>query len=243
MSAMIPWLMRFGPLVVIAAAAAAALWAGVPAHLTLAELAARHATLQDVALSHPIASLAVFVLGFSLYICLSLPGLSLGAALAGLMFGAVEGSLAAIAGGTIGASVVVLAARRASGDLSKGWAGRVVKRIEAGIEQHGLLYLLAIRLVPIGPFWLVNLAAGCVRIPLRTYVVGTALGIAPSMLLYAVLGARLDRLLERGDAIDATFFAQPGVYVPLAILFVLALVPLGVIAVRLRMGRPVEPEL
>jgi uncharacterized membrane protein YdjX (TVP38/TMEM64 family) len=243
MGALIPWLMRFGPLALIALVAAAALCAGVPAHLNVAELAARHAALQELAANHPVASLAVFVVGFSLYICLSLPGLSLGAALAGLMFGAVEGSLAAIAGGTIGASVVLLAARRASGDLSRGWAGRVVKRIEAGIEEHGLLYLLAIRLVPVGPFWLVNLAAGCVRIPLRTYVVGTALGIAPSMLLYAVLGERLNRLLERGEAIDAAFFVQPGVYLPLAILFALALVPLAVIGLQRRMGRPIEPEL
>jgi uncharacterized membrane protein YdjX (TVP38/TMEM64 family) len=243
MGAVIPWLMRFGPLALIGLAAAVAVAAGVPHHLTLAELAARHEAIQGYAGAHPILSLAVFVIGFSIFICLSLPGLSLGAALAGLMFGAVEGSLAAVAGGTIGATVVMLTARRASGDLSRGWIGRVVMRIEKGIEQHGMLYLLAVRLTPIGPFWMINLAAGCVRIPLRTYVIGTALGITPAMVLYAVLGARLGRLLDRDEQIDATFFAQPDVYIPLAILFVLALVPLAVIALRHRKGRTDEPEL
>jgi uncharacterized membrane protein YdjX (TVP38/TMEM64 family) len=243
MGVLIPWLLRFGPLALIGIAAAVAISMGVLDHLTVSELAARHEALGAVAAGHPILSLAAFVAGFSVYICLSLPGLSLGAALAGLMFGAVEGGLAAIAGGTIGATIVLFAARRASGDLSKGWIGRVVRRIDKGIEEHGLLYLLAIRLVPVGPFWLVNLAAGCVRVPLQTYAIGTALGIAPSMFLYAVLGARLGRLLDSGGTVGPDFFAQPAVYIPIGILFVLALIPLAVIVVRSRTGKAPEPEL
>src|SRR3569623_3595926 len=98
MGAIIPWLIRFGPLAVIGLAAAAAVAAGVPDHLTLAVLAARHEAIRGYAGDHPIVSFALFIAGFSLFICLSLPGLSLGAALAGLMFGAVVGSFAAVAG-------------------------------------------------------------------------------------------------------------------------------------------------
>jgi uncharacterized membrane protein YdjX (TVP38/TMEM64 family) len=234
MGSAIPWLMRFGPLALIAAAAAAAIAGGVLDHLTVAEISARHADLKAAVAAHPIASLAVFVGAFAVFICLSLPGLSLGAALAGLLFGVAEGALAAVVGGTLGATVVVLATRRATGEISGGWLGRMVQRVEAGLREHGLLYLLAVRLVPIGPFWLVNLAAGCVKIPLRTYVIGTALGIAPSMALYALLGQKLGRLLDRGGRADAAFFSQPDVFLPLTALFALAFVPLAIIVIRRR---------
>ena len=91
------------------------------------------------------------------------------------------------------------------------------------------------------PFWLVNLAAGCVRVPLRTYALGTALGIAPALMLYALLGQRLAELLDSGGRADASFFERPGVYIPLIALSILSFGPLIVVAVRKRRPRKDQP--
>ena len=234
MGVAIPWLMRFGPLVAILLAAGVALALGVQDHLTIAELSERRQALQAAVAAHPILSLALFVAGFTLFVSLSLPGMSLGAALAGMMFGALQGGPAAIFGATLGASIVLVASRRAAGDLTDGWMGPVVRRVEAGLRDHGLLYLLSVRLVPIMPFWLVNLAAGCVRIPLRTYALGTALGIAPSLMLYAMLGEQIGQIVDKGGRADAAFFQRPAVYIPLICLCFLALGPIAIIRARKR---------
>ncbi len=231
------WLLRFGPLLLILAAAGAAITLGVQDQLSVDALARRHEAMQAFVADHRIVSLALFTAGFALFICLCLPGLSLGAAFAGMLFGAVEGGLAAVAGATLGASIVLVASRRAVGDLSQGRLGAAIVRIEEGLRRHGILYLMSLRLLVVMPFWLVNLAAGCVRVPLRTYVLGTALGIAPALMLYALLGQQLAELLDSGGRADASFFERPGVYAPLIALCLLSLAPLVVIALRRRRDR------
>jgi uncharacterized membrane protein YdjX (TVP38/TMEM64 family) len=221
----------------ILVAAAAAISLGVQDQLTVEALAHRHEMLQAYVDAHPALSAVLFVAGFATFICLCLPGLSLGAAFAGMLFGAVEGGLAAIAGATIGASVVLFASRRAVGDLSKGRLGPAITQVENGLREHGLLYLISLRLLVVMPFWLVNLASGCVRVPLRTYAAGTALGIAPALMLYALLGQRLAELLAAGGHADASFFQRPGVYIPLIGLCVLSVAPLAYVALRKRIGR------
>ena len=228
--------LRFGPLVLILAAAAAAVTLGVQDQLTVEALARRHEAMQAFVADHRIVSLALFVAGFALFICLCLPGLSLGAAFAGMLFGWLEGGVAAVAGATLGACIVLVASRRAVGDLSQGRIGAAIVRVEEGLKTHGVLYLMSLRLLVVMPFWLVNLAAGCVRVPLRTYALGTALGIAPALLLYALLGQRLAELLDNGGHADAGFFKQPGVYIPLIALCVLSVGPLAYVALRNRRG-------
>ena len=92
-------------------------------------------------------SLALFVASFALFICLCLPGLSLGAAFAGMLFGWLEGGVAAVAGATLGACIVLIASRRAVGDLSQGRLGAAIVRVEEGLKAHGVLYLMSLRLL------------------------------------------------------------------------------------------------
>jgi uncharacterized membrane protein YdjX (TVP38/TMEM64 family) len=154
-----------------------------------------------------------------------------------MLFGWIEGGIAAVVGATLGACIVLVASRRAVGDLSQGRLGAAIVRVEEGLKSHGVLYLMSLRLLVVMPFWLVNLAAGCVRVPLRTYALGTALGIAPALMLYALLGQRLAELLEAGGRADASFFERPGVYIPLIALCVLSVAPLAYVALRNRRGR------
>jgi uncharacterized membrane protein YdjX (TVP38/TMEM64 family) len=218
------WLKRLGPGLLIIALVAAALLSGVEKHLTAGELSLRKDALEAAVRLKPVSTALIFLAAYTLYVALCLPGLVLFAALSGFLFGLAEGSVIAVLGDTLGASLVFLASKSAFGD--------VLRR-----RADGEPYLLAVRFMPAAPFWLINIAAGCLSIRLRTFVIATALGIYPACLLYSQLGARMRRAADRGEPVDLHFFGQPEVYLPMIGLGLLSIVPLAVIAIRTRRAR------
>jgi uncharacterized membrane protein YdjX (TVP38/TMEM64 family) len=113
-----------------------------------------------------------------------------------------------------------------------GWVKRRLgprfARIERGMAAQGASYLLTLRLNPVIPYWLVNLAMGLTAIRLRTYVPLTLVGLVPSILLYVEAGTRIATLERPGD------IASPAL---LAALFVVSLLPLLV-----RSPKPIAPQ-
>ena len=109
--------------------------------------------------AHPVGAPLAYVLAYVLTAALSLPQGALLTVTGGLLFGSVFGCALTVAGATIGASLLLLAARTALGDVLARRGGRVVEAVRGGLERDGFSYLLALRLVPLFPFWAVNLAA------------------------------------------------------------------------------------
>ena len=97
--------------------------------------------------------------------------------------------------------------------------------MEAGFQRNALSYLLVLRLVPIFPFWLVNLVPAFLNVPLRVYVLGTFLGIIPGTVVFASIGNGLGVLLADCRKPDFGVVFQPMVLLPLLGLAVLALLP------------------
>jgi uncharacterized membrane protein YdjX (TVP38/TMEM64 family) len=114
-----------------------------------------------------------------------------------------------------------------------------VRRLEAGFREDALSYLLVLRLVPIFPFWLVNLAAGAVGLRLPVYVLATFVGMIPTSLVYASLGNGLGDLLAQGHHPDLAILYRPSVLLPIIGLAVLVLLP--VLYKRWRNGRSKQP--
>jgi uncharacterized membrane protein YdjX (TVP38/TMEM64 family) len=112
-----------------------------------------------------------------------------------------------------------------------------VQRIEAGFRRNGLNYLLVLRLIPIFPFWLVNLVAGAVGLRLWVYVLGTFIGIIPVTFIFASLGNGLGTLVEEGRPPDIGVLYRPGVLLPILALAALALLPVAYRRWRIRTGR------
>jgi uncharacterized membrane protein YdjX (TVP38/TMEM64 family) len=119
-------------------------------------------------------------------------------------------------------------ARTALGDLLRDRAGPAVARMRDGFHEDALSYLLALRLIPIFPFWLVNLVPALLGVSLRVFVIGTTLGIIPGSLVYASVGNGLGAIFEAGEtaAIKDAIFA-PEVLLPIAGLIVLSLLPVA----------------
>ena len=118
-----------------------------------------------------------------------------------------------------------LAARYALFDILHAKAGPALLKMEQGFRENAFNYLLVLRLVPLFPFWLVNLVPALLGVPLKTYVIATAIGIIPGTFVFASVGNGLGEILASGKTPDLSIIYDPEVLIPLLGLAVLALVP------------------
>lgn len=230
-------LKRFGPIVLVLLLIGLALVSGVTEHLTLSELKLRRDELQALVQHYPLLSLGVYILVYVAVVSLSLPGALIMTLSGGFLFGPWIGGLAAATGASLGAAVIFLICRTAVGDALRGKAGSTISRIEEGVRRDAFSYLLTLRLIPVMPFWLVNLAAGFVAIPLRTFLIATVLGILPGSLVYAGLGSGLGHVFASGQEPNLRVIFEPQVLLPLIGLSLLSLLP-----IVLRRFRKSEPD-
>src|SRR4051794_39412820 len=184
-----PRLRALLPLLVIFALLAAAYASGLHRELSWATLAAHRAALHDLVAVHPAAAGAGYVLLYAAVVALSLPGGAIMSAAGGLLFGIVAGAALAVVGATVGAVLLFLAARSALGPLLARRAAPLLDRIRPGLERDGFSYLLAMRLVPLVPFWLLTLAPALVGMHLAPYAAATFIGIIPAAVVFAAIGA------------------------------------------------------
>jgi uncharacterized membrane protein YdjX (TVP38/TMEM64 family) len=122
---------------------------------------------------------------------LSLPGAGVLSLAAGAVFGAVMGTVYVNIGATIGATLAFLVARYLFHDALQNKFGARLEKINRELENAGLNYLIFLRLVPVFPFFLINLGAGLTNMPLRTFFLGTVVGIIPPSFVFCNAGASL----------------------------------------------------
>lgn len=157
---------------------------------------------------------------------------------AGFFFGTLVAAGCAVIGGTLGAVIVFLAARTAFGELLRAKAGSALERMEAGFRKNAFNYLLTLRLIPIFPFWLINLVPAFLGMPLRSYAVATFVGVIPGSLVYASLGNGLGAILDAGGELDIGILFEPAVLFPFLALAVLALLPVAYKKIKGRRAAP-----
>lgn len=218
---------RFLPLAVLVLALAAFVASGLANHLNWATLARHHAWLAAAIAQHPIEAIVLYVALYAAATALSLPEAAVLTVAGGLLFGTWLGGVLAIVGSTIGAVILFAAARSAFAGWMEKRAGPRISRLRAALHRNGFLYLLAIRLVPLFPFWLVNLSAALAGMRLLPYVGATFLGIIPATLVYAAIGSGISGVLAEGRRPDLTAVFSPAILGPLLALAALALLPIA----------------
>ena len=237
-SASRPPINRFVPLGVLILAGVLFIGFGGHGYLSLAALADNREWLQNFVAQGGIGAVIIFILAYAGLVTLSIPVAALLSITSGLLFGCWLGAVCAVIGATLGATIVFLAVRTGAAGLVER-AGQRVRRLEAGFREDALSYLLVLRLVPIFPFWLVNLAAGAVGLRLPVYVLATFVGMIPTSLVYASLGSGLGDLLAQGHHPDLHILYRPSILLPIIGLAALVLVP--VLYKRWRNGRSKQP--
>ncbi|MEM7282209.1 MAG: TVP38/TMEM64 family protein [Pseudomonadota bacterium] len=220
-----PMWKRLLPLGVIGLALALFFAAGLHQYLSLETLASNQVKLQQLADENlPVAMLTVIVV-YATLTAISVPGAAIMTLLSGLILGTVYGGISVVIGATIGATIIFLAGRSAAGDVLAKKGGDTVAKLEAGFRENALSYLFILRLVPLFPFWLVNLSAAAFQVPTRTYVMATFFGIMPGTFVYAAVGAGLGSITE-SSSVGADVLLQGKVIIPLVALVLLSLVPI-----------------
>ena len=244
-------LRRWLPLAVIAVASLAVVGMGWHRQLSFETLVRHHGAIHAFIQAHWIAAVAAYVAIYVAVVALSLPGGLILTLTGGILFGGIAGGTAAIVGATIGATVIFLIARTAFGEHLARRAGPMAGKLAEGFRADAFHYLLFLRLVPVFPFFLVNLVPALAGVRVRTFVAATSLGIIPGAFAFAFAGAGLDSVLRAQAAIyntclsasrpdcrlDFDFKASvtPELVAALAALGVVALLP--VIVKRLRARR------
>jgi uncharacterized membrane protein YdjX (TVP38/TMEM64 family) len=214
---------RFLPLLVLVVLAAAAfvLLRGIGWD----SLARHQGQLTDWVGAHPIDSAALFLLAYILTAALSLPQAVLLTVASGLLFGPVVGSALTVAGATVGASILLVVVRSAFAQTLDRHRGRIPQQVQVRLARDGFSYLLALRLVPLFPFWVVNLAAAVAGIRLSVFVPATLLGIIPATFVMSSIGAGVGAILAEGRTPDLSVLFSSRILLPLLGLAVLSLLP------------------
>ena len=181
-------------------------------YLSLPQLQARQAELAALVDRHFVSAALLFVAVYVVSTALSLPGASLLTLAGSAVFGVVWGLLLVSFASSIGATLAFLSARFLLRDWVERRFGDKLASLQAGMKKEGALYLLSLRLIPIFPFFLVNLLMGLTPIKVSTYYWVSQLGMLPGTFVYVLAGSELANLTSTGNILS------PGLMVALTLL-------------------------
>ena len=207
---------------------------GVTEQLSLATLATHREALVAFVAANLALAAAAYVAFYVVAVAFSLPGAVFITLAGGFLFGAAGGTALTVVGATAGATLVFLFARRIFGADALDRMGPAARRLAEGIRRNAASYLLVLRLVPLFPFFLVNLVPAFVGVRLRTYVATTAIGILPGTAVFSLAGAGLGDVLAMGGAFDVRGVLTPEI---ISALVGLALLSLAAIPLKARFAR------
>ncbi|HET9427011.1 MAG TPA: FAD-dependent oxidoreductase [Allosphingosinicella sp.] len=172
---------------------------GATDYLSLDSLKARRDSLAALVDARPLLAITLYFLIYVAVAALSIPGAAVmtlaGGAIFGLWLGVATVSFASVAGATL----AFLGSRYLFRDWVKQRFGKRLEAVDGGLERDGTFYLLAIRLNPVFPFFLVNLAMGLTRIPALKFALVSQIGMLPATFVYVNAGTQLGRLDSLSD--------------------------------------------
>ena len=198
--------------------------AGGARWLSLKQLLEQLDTLQSLVHRHYLAALLTAGVAYTLMAALSIPGGTVMSLLIGFLFGRWVGGTVIVISATLGAGSIFLMVRYLIGDAVRRHLERKPQaaRLLHGFEHDAFNYLLFVRLVPLFPFWLVNLASAFTAMRMRQFIFGTFIGIMPGCFIYANVGEQL------GNIQSVHGLISPGLITAMVLLGFLALLPVAV---------------
>ena len=232
-----PIWIKLWPVYLIAAVMVGAWQMGLFQYLSLDTLREQQEVLQTFVAENLVLAVAIFVAVYAAATLFMLPGALWITIAGGFLFGLVGGSLATIAGATLGASMLFFAAKTSIGSALRDRAGPFMAKMEAGFNESPLSYMFALRLIPVVPFPVANIAPALLGAKYREYAITTALGIVPGVVAYTLVGSGLGATFAAGEDPNLAIVAQ-NMLPALAALGVVALIP---VAYKKLTGRKTEP--
>jgi uncharacterized membrane protein YdjX (TVP38/TMEM64 family) len=215
------------PVLVVVALVGAVFAFGLNNYLSFEALRQNREALLGWVAENRVSAPLVFLAAYTAAVALSIPGAVWLTLAAGFLFGPWLGGTLATIAATVGATIIFLIARTAAGDVLRRRAGPWVARMADGFDRNALSYMLLLRMVPIFPFWLVNIVPGVLGVRPAIYIVATLVGILPATFVYAGIGSGLGEVFARGETPDLSIVLEPRFLLPLLGLVLLAMIPLA----------------
>ena len=204
---------------VIAVAIGAFFYLDLGRFLSLAALKDNRDKLLSFTEANYASSVALFILAYIAVTGLSLPGAVILTLAGGFLFGSLFGMIFVNVGATTGATLAFLTARYLLRDTVEQKFGKWISPLQEGFSRNAFSYLMTLRLIPLFPFFVVNLVSGLTRMNLGSYIAATAIGIIPGSFVYAYAGRQLGTINSLKE------IASPNVIGAFVLLGLLALVP------------------
>jgi len=217
---------RFAPLVILIAVVIAIFASGAGRYLSLEALQTHEATLRGFVDNNQALALLAFAAVYAVATAVSFPGAVVLTLAGGYLFGTWVGGTATVIGATIGSIMVFYVVQTSLGEALRAKAeadGGTLKKVIDGVRDGAFGYILTLRLIPVAPFWLVNVAAALANAPLKAYALATFFGIMPATFIYSGIGAGIGALVARGETPDLGVIFEPKVLLPLVALGLLSL--------------------
>ncbi len=191
---------RYAPVVLVIAGLVLGYALGLQNYLSLTFLAEQREALRAYVDANFLWSALLFLAVYILAVAFSFPAASVLTIFGGFLFGWLIGGALVAVGATIGASILFLATRSAFGGFLRHRVDGVVKKMADGFRENAFGYLFVIRLAPVFPFFVVNIAAALFDISLGRFFTATLFGILPGTFAYAYLGQGVDSVLVAAQA-------------------------------------------
>jgi len=169
---------------------------------------------QDLFAQSPIATAAVFFVVFFVGTSFSLPVTGALTVASGIVFGAVNGFAISLLASTLGGTVALYSTRYILHDLVKRRFPGQVDVVNKGIEKEGAFYLFGLRMIPVIPFWLLNLVIGLTSMRVPIFMLATLGGMVPVMLILAYAGSQLGSI----ETFSMAAIFTPGLILSLTLL-------------------------
>ena len=169
---------------------------GIAHYLSFNSIAGTREAFRSFVESHLAISIVIYMFAYLVVTALLLPGAALLTVLGGFLFGWLAAGAATVLAASIGATLVFSVARSSLGNDLIERCGKLARNVSEGFTKDAFNYLLFLRLVPLFPFFVVNIAPALCRVKVRTFFIATLLGIIPGTFAYAILGSGLDSIID-----------------------------------------------
>ena len=198
---------RYAPYILVGifvAIAVAAHFSGVTDVFSPDVILAKRQAFQDLAAAHPVLAPLVFSAVYVSVAALALPVAAILSLLGGFLFGVWLGAALVLVSASAGALIVFLLARSAIGEPLRRKAGPLYEKVATNMRENAVGYLLFMRLVPLFPFFLVNLVAALFDMTARNFILATFIGMAPATIIYVNFGSQIGTVASARDLLSAS---------------------------------------
>lgn len=189
-------------------------------------LAARTLEARDLAVDHPFTVVGIFLLSLTLVTLFCIPAVAIMQIFSGFLFGPLLGTFLSVVAQTLGGALAFLVAQSTFRESFARLIGPYIGGLEAGFRANAFTYIVALRMTPVMPYWVVNIAPSLLGVRFWPFTFGTLIGAIPLTFIYAAFGAGLGEVIEAGGRPELSDLITPRAVALILVALLFALVPI-----------------